>query len=94
MLDEATSHLDPQTEREVDAALARLAVTRVVISHRLSAIRGADQILVLDRGRVVQRGRHADLVAVDGRYRQLFGTADSETRGGAVPSRDTERSIR
>ncbi|GIL31871.1 peptidase domain-containing ABC transporter [Actinocatenispora comari] len=94
VLDEATSHLDPQTEREVDAALARLAVTRVVISHRLSAIRGADQILVLDRGRVVQRGGHDELVAAHGRYRQLFGTADSETRDGAVPSRDTERSIR
>jgi ABC-type multidrug transport system fused ATPase/permease subunit len=71
-----------------------LAVTRVVISHRLSAIRGADQILVLDRGRVVQRGGHDELVAAHGRYRQLFGTADSETRDGAVPSRDTERSIR
>lgn len=72
ILDEATSHLDPRTERQVDEALGELAVTRVVISHRVSAIRSADQILVLDGGRIVQRGRHDDLIGEDGPYRLLF----------------------
>ena len=73
LLDEATSHLDPSTEREVDAALHELAVTRVVISHRLSAVRNADEILVLDEGRVAQRGRHRELITSRGLYRDLFG---------------------
>lgn len=72
VLDEATSHLDPKTERQVDEALARLQVARIVISHRLSAIRNADQILVLDNGRVVSRGRHDQLVAQAGIYQDLF----------------------
>jgi ABC-type multidrug transport system fused ATPase/permease subunit len=75
ILDEATSHLDPDTERRVDEALSRLEVTRIVISHRLSAIRNADQILVLHQGRLVARGRHEDLVAHEGVYRDLFGDA-------------------
>jgi ABC-type bacteriocin/lantibiotic exporter with double-glycine peptidase domain len=72
VLDEATSHLDPKTERQVDEALARLQVARIVISHRLSAIRNADQILVLDNGRVVSRGRHDQLVSEAGVYQDLF----------------------
>ncbi|NUR51502.1 MAG: peptidase domain-containing ABC transporter [Hamadaea sp.] len=76
ILDEATSHLDPETERLVDDALGRLRVTRVVISHRLSAIRNADQILVMDRGRVAQRGRHDDLIGQDGIYRRLFAAPE------------------
>ncbi|MFC1419047.1 peptidase domain-containing ABC transporter [Streptacidiphilus cavernicola] len=73
LLDEATSHLDPATERQVDAALSELAVTRIVVSHRLSAIRNADQTIVLDGGRVVQHGRHEELIRADGLYRRLFG---------------------
>ncbi|MGW4640583.1 peptidase domain-containing ABC transporter [Sphaerisporangium sp. NPDC004334] len=79
ILDEATSHLDPETERRVDAALSGLEVTRIVISHRLSAIRDAHQILVLDRGRVVERGRHEELIAREGTYRELFAL-DAEPR--------------
>ncbi|MFJ8473703.1 peptidase domain-containing ABC transporter [Kitasatospora sp. NPDC094011] len=79
LLDEATSHLDPQTEREVDGALGELAVTRIVVSHRLNAVRNADQILVLDRGRIVQRGRHHELIATEGVYRRLFGPAETAT---------------
>jgi ABC-type bacteriocin/lantibiotic exporter with double-glycine peptidase domain len=79
ILDEATSHLDPATERRVDEALSRLEVTRVVISHRLSAVRNADQILVVQQGRIVERGRHEDLVAHEGIYRDLFGEATAET---------------
>ncbi|MFI7673263.1 peptidase domain-containing ABC transporter [Actinophytocola sp. NPDC049390] len=72
VLDEATSHLDPRTERAVNAALDTLPVTRVVISHRLSAARAADQIVVLDRGRIVQHGTHETLIERPGVYRDLF----------------------
>lgn len=76
VLDEATSHLDPKTERQVDEALSELRVTRIVISHRVNAIRNADRILVLDRGRLVATGRHEELLAAGGVYRDLFGTPD------------------
>ena len=85
VLDEATSHLDPQTERRVDEALSALAVTRLVISHRLSAIRNADQILVLDRGRIVSRGRHEELIEEGGMYRTLFGTPVNGSTAGPAP---------
>ncbi|MGW2874534.1 ATP-binding cassette domain-containing protein, partial [Kitasatospora sp. NPDC001225] len=83
LLDEATSHLDPQTERHVDGALAELAVTRIVVSHRLNAVRNADQILVLEHGRIVQRGRHDELIEQEGAYRLLFGAADTDVRPAA-----------
>ncbi|MFI9846015.1 peptidase domain-containing ABC transporter [Nonomuraea sp. NPDC051941] len=73
ILDEATSHLDPQTERRVDAALSELRVTRIVVSHRLSAIRDAHEVLVIDQGRIVGRGTHERLVSSPGPYRDLFG---------------------
>jgi ABC-type bacteriocin/lantibiotic exporter with double-glycine peptidase domain len=81
VLDEATSHLDPETERRVDQALSTLEVTRVVVSHRLSAIRDAHLILVLDQGRIVARGRHDDLIKEGGLYRTLFAASTN----GAVP---------
>ncbi|MFO6466169.1 ABC transporter ATP-binding protein [Jannaschia sp. KMU-145] len=73
LLDEATSALDTKSERLVQTALARLseARTTLVIAHRLSTIRDADQIVVLDQGRVVERGSHAQLLAADGHYTQL-----------------------
>jgi ATP-binding cassette subfamily B protein len=73
VLDEATSALDTQTERAVQAALERLAEGRTVIAiaHRLSTVRDADQIVVLDRGRIVERGTHDDLLALGGRYASL-----------------------
>jgi ATP-binding cassette subfamily C protein CydCD len=76
VLDEATSHLDAVSEAEVRQALERLrrGRTTLVIAHRLSAIREADQIVVLDQGRVVERGRHADLVALDGLYSHLIAS--------------------
>jgi len=73
VLDEATSALDTQTERAVQAALERLASGRTVIAiaHRLSTVRDADQIIVLDRGQVAERGTHDELLALDGRYADL-----------------------
>lgn len=75
VLDEATSALDTDTEREVQAALDTLMAgrTTLTIAHRLSTVRGADQIVVLDRSRIVERGRHDELLARGGRYARLHG---------------------
>ncbi|NWA86438.1 ABC transporter ATP-binding protein [Pseudomonas sp. D2002] len=79
LLDEPTSATDPQTERALRAALQDDAVgrTRLIVAHRLHSIRHAEQILVLCEGRIVQRGRHAELLAVDGVYRQLWNEQTS-----------------
>ena len=73
VLDEATSALDTETERAVQQAFDTLSRgrTTITIAHRLSAVRDADQIVVLDHGRVVERGPHASLVADEGRYAAL-----------------------
>jgi ATP-binding cassette subfamily B protein len=77
VLDEATSALDTETERAVQAALDRLAEgrTTIAIAHRLSTVRDADEIVVLDRGRVAERGTHAELLARGGRYAALAARA-------------------
>jgi ABC-type multidrug transport system fused ATPase/permease subunit len=76
ILDEATAHLDSTSEAAVQAALnaALTGRTSVVIAHRLSTIRSADQILVIEDGRIVERGRHPDLLAREGRYAELYRT--------------------
>jgi ATP-binding cassette subfamily B protein len=76
VLDEATSHLDSQSEALVQEALDRVMSgrTSIVIAHRLSTVVNADQVLVVVGGRIVERGRHAELLARDGPYAELFRT--------------------
>ncbi|WP_018546301.1 ABC transporter ATP-binding protein [Streptomyces sp. LaPpAH-108] len=89
VLDEATSWADPESEAAIQDALSRLARGRtvLVIAHRLSTVTGADQILVLDAGRVVERGRHDELLALDGRYARLWAAQSaSGTDAGEATS--------
>jgi ATP-binding cassette subfamily B protein len=74
MLDEATSALDSHTEKEIQDALERVSRDRtsLVIAHRLSTVVHADNIIVLDRGEIVEQGTHAELLAKDGLYASMW----------------------
>ncbi|TGA98247.1 ABC transporter ATP-binding protein [Streptomyces sp. MZ04] len=96
ILDEATAHLDNTSEAAVQEALAEALEgrTAIVIAHRLSTVRSADQILVVEAGRIVERGTHEELLVVDGRYAELYRTqfaAKGEGEGeGVVKGEDVE----
>jgi subfamily B ATP-binding cassette protein MsbA len=87
ILDEATSALDSESERQVQSALEVLMKgrTTLVIAHRLSTIERADRILVLDQGRIVESGRHAELLAAGGTYARLYNTQYAVHGAGSAP---------
>ena len=74
ILDEATSALDTESERHIQAALQNLMTSRTtfVIAHRLSTVENVDRILVIDNGRIIETGTHADLLAAGGHYAALY----------------------
>jgi ABC-type multidrug transport system fused ATPase/permease subunit len=86
LLDEATAALDSTSEAAVQAALAEALVgrTALVIAHRLSTIRAADLILVIEDGRIVERGRHQELLAAGGRYAELYRTQFRQPTGAGA----------
>ena len=81
ILDEATASVAPESERELRQAISELTKNKalLMIAHRLNTVRGADQILVLENGRIVQRGKHQELIQQEGLYRRFV-----EIRGNAI----------
>jgi ATP-binding cassette subfamily B protein len=89
IFDEATSALDSKSEKAIQAELKQISENRttLVIAHRLSTIADADLILVMDHGRIVERGSHGDLIALNGAYAQMWSLQQQQERQG---ERDTE----
>lgn len=91
LLDEATSALDTQTERNIQASLNRMCINRttIVVAHRLSTIVNADQILVVHDGEIIERGRHDELVSVEGVYANMW-LQQQKTEEKTKPGGDTD----
>jgi len=103
LFDEATSALDTRTEQEIQRSLEEVSRgrTTLVIAHRLSTIIHADEIVVLDRGRAVERGRHGDLLALNGLYADMWrrqqeaaAEAERQVEEGEPPSFRSEGHLR
>lgn len=88
ILDEATANVDPENEKELMEAISELTheKTVIMIAHRLKTVRNADQILVVDKGRIVRHGIHEELLQQDGIYRHFITGRSNQTVGGAVVS--------
>jgi len=85
LLDEATSALDNSTEKSVIENLERQRCTRITVAHRLSTVRNADLIVVMDKGRIVEQGNHTQLVAKGGLYSKLIQASQNPTENAHVP---------
>lgn len=88
IFDEATSALDSQSEKSIQAELDRIQVgrTTLIIAHRLSTVMNADQILVMDAGRIVERGRHAELLTANGYYAHMWRLQQEQRQADARPA--------
>src|SRR5690606_32387074 len=95
VLDEATSALDTRTERAIQAELVRLSRgrTTLIIAHRLSTIVHADNIVVLDHGRIVEQGRHEALLAQDGLYSQMWALQRQQSELEQIQDRHTRQPV-